>query len=81
MGAFPGMGGAGSPQEEATLSGYRPSRMWLRANSDKALGERLVRLQDALVVQMRKLRPKEGIGLFQDNRGFKGAVRAGVQVS
>lgn len=75
MGTFPGMGGAGSPQEEATLSGYRPSRMWPRASSDKAFGEGLVWLQVALVVQMRKLNPKEGTGLSQDTRGCSGGSK------
>lgn len=43
MGVFPGMGGAGSTQEVATLSLLtRPGEMQLRASSDKTLGEHLV---------------------------------------
>lgn len=50
-----------SPGRGHSLSGYRPGVMQLRASSDKVLGEHLVWLQDALMVQVKKLSPKRGL--------------------
>lgn len=48
-----------------SLPGYRPRGILLRANSDKALGEHVVWLQDALVVQVG---PKGGLRAFPEHQ-------------
>lgn len=54
-----------SPGRGRSLPGYMPRGIQLRASSDKALGEHLVWLQDALVVQVG---PKKGLRAFPEHQ-------------